>query len=531
MSTALKLLVGVVAARVNAHSSVMRRILGLDTDLSDFGDDDVDKQLEAQVAPDGSISGSSVLRKPWDAKESHQELLWQRRQRVARAAKESTVRRQQQAKVEQVKVDLNADINKPVVLIYDTANISKFSTSNQRVGKGVEASTVDAGEEAVRNLLTQIGAAGWPFQVVGSTNSACKDSAACKKLMLHAINVTRFSTPTHDLGTASEALAKGLDEFKDWTEGLLENAFGRTGGTKDLKKDLGPEDPIDSGQGWSDMVDYIKRMFGNDADEGSSILERIKKDVFGLSEWRGWGTKVVMLGKELRKFDPKQLVIVPDSRDVIVNTAPGGMKKLAENFFKMTVNHPHAVVASADASCCNAAMNVAGQPGTFILQNHTRHKRACSSGFGNCVHTGDGGDAPWKSFFHKLANDRGYEHARFPYLNGHLLVGRAEDILRLYRYMQINSEEDDIAIMSEAIYRRPEMIMLDYEQKLFGTNNWNNEHPWHHHHAATAGGCLYDWEIPEGSHVGHFKSLVTGHAPLFIHNSGNFYHCYKKIRT
>jgi hypothetical protein len=239
----------------------------------------------------------------------------------------------------------------------------------------------------------------------------------------------------------------------------------------------------------------------------------------------------VTLIKELKKMDEKQLVIVPDSRDVLINTIPGGMKSFVESFKKMTAKQPRAVIVSADANCCVAAMNHAGAPGMFILDDGTRWERACTSGFGDCLHKGASGDAHWKKYFDQLARDHGYDHARFPYLNGQVLAGRVGDLLRMYEFLQIDPEEDDQALLSEAIYRRPDMLVLDYEQRLFGTNSWNDEHPWHHHHAAKESGCLYDWEQPDApAAVGFFKSRVTGHAPLFIHTSGQFVNCYKKIQ-
>lgn len=249
------------------------------------------------------------------------------------------------------------------------------------------------------------------------------------------------------------------------------------------------------------------------------------------TKWEGWGSKVLTLITKLQKLDQKQLVIIPDSRDVLVNTAPGGMKTFVKSFKKVTAKHPGAVVASADANCCVAAMNNAGAPGMFILADGTRWERACTSGFGDCVHKGDAGDMKWKTYFDKLAKDHGYDHARFPYLNGQVLAGRAGDLLQVYKFLQIDAEEDDQALLSEAIYRRPKQIVLDYEQRLFGTNSWNDEHPWHHHHAAKESGCLYDWEKTNTiGGIGHFRSRVTGHAPLFIHTSGKFFDCYKKIQ-
>jgi len=247
------------------------------------------------------------------------------------------------------------------------------------------------------------------------------------------------------------------------------------------------------------------------------------------TQWAGWGSKVLALIEELKSLDRKQLVIVPDSRDVLINTAPGGMQAFVTEFTKLVANHSNAVVAAGDANCCVAAMNQAERPGHLIAGDGSRRTKACTSGFGDCVHKGEEGDKHWKTYFDKLATKRGYDHARFPYLNGQVLAGRAGDLLRVYEFLQIDAEEDDQALLSEAIYRRPNWLVLDYEQRLFGTNSWSDDHPWHHHHAVKESGCLYDWE-QSGNGIGHFKSRVTGHAPLFIHTSGQFFNCYKKLQ-
>jgi len=259
-----------------------------------------------------------------------------------------------------------------------------------------------------------------------------------------------------------------------------------------------------------------------DAEEGpeqvSHLLEQVQtigwknKLVGAGSTWQGWGSKLMSMMEELRKLDSKEFVIVSDSHDVFVNTAPGGMKHFLKNFQELTGDHPGAVVVGAEGSCCAAAMNLAGGPGKLIGEDGSRTQYSCSSGIGDCLHKGPEFDQPWTAFFKEVAEKRGHKDAPFPYLNAGILAGYAGDIVRVYEFLQAKPQEDDQALLSEAMYRRPDWIVVDYQQRLFGSNSQQ--------------GCQYDWEKATADNIGHFINSKTGFAPLFIQTSGHFMDCY-----
>lgn len=258
-----------------------------------------------------------------------------------------------------------------------------------------------------------------------------------------------------------------------------------------------------------------------DSEHVSHLLEQVqtigwKSKLVGVgSAWQGWGSKLTAMLDEIKKLDPKEFIIVADPHDILVNTAPGGIKAFAKNFQEVTANHPGAIVIAADGSCCAAAMNQVGAPGHLIAQNGDRTKFSCSSGIGDCLHKGAERDQPWKTFFKEIAEKRGFKNAPFPYLNAGILAGYGGDIVRVYELLKAKPQEDDQALLSEAMHRRPDWLVVDYEQRLFGSNGQQ--------------GCQYDWHAATDDNMGHFRNHVTNSTPLFIQTSGQFMECYLAI--
>lgn len=256
-----------------------------------------------------------------------------------------------------------------------------------------------------------------------------------------------------------------------------------------------------------------------------SQLEAVKWPymmIGGGTTWEGWCSKVPLITAELDKLNPDQLVIISDARDVLVNPVPGGKEDFGKRFkerFEKDGWDPSPLVVNAEGDCCVAAMNVAGGPGTFIDKKGNRKSRSCTSGYGKCLHRGKDYDSKWEEFFKNEAKKRGFAETKFPYLNAGMLVGRAKSIKLVYEWIQATPEEDDQALLSEVFAVKPKWQKLDYEQALFGTNRWI---------MGADEGCLYDWEKnPDGT--GQFKNKITGETPHFIHTSGKFWDCYKKL--
>lgn len=242
------------------------------------------------------------------------------------------------------------------------------------------------------------------------------------------------------------------------------------------------------------------------------------------TQWEGWCSKINILVDELRLLNPEQLVVVSDARDVLLNPVKGGKEDFAKRYKEThetnaALDHSPVVIA-AEGDCCVAALNLLEEPGRMInATSGERLERSCTSGYGKCLHHGEEFDKKWEEFFKGEAKKRGHAGTMFPYLNAGMIVGRAKDIKRVYEYIQATPEEDDQALLSEVLFAKPDWQDLDYEQKLFGTNRWV---------AGVDEGCLYDWqENVDGT--GSFKNRATGETPHFIHTSGRFWDCYKRL--
>jgi len=267
-----------------------------------------------------------------------------------------------------------------------------------------------------------------------------------------------------------------------------------------------------------DTIAQMEESSSTDSEQVILLQEQVSavgwtnKVVGAGSKWQGWGSKLTAMLEELRKLDPQEFVIISDSRDVVVNTAPGGMRAFLKNFKALTGDRPGAVVVSSEGSCCAAAMNVVGEPGKLIGPDGSRSQRSCSSGIGDCLHRGPEFDLSWKTFFKEIAENRGFKNTPFPYLNAGILAGYAGDVVRVYEFLQVQPREDDQALLSEAMYRRPDWFVVDYDQRMLGSNSQQ--------------GCQYEWHTATDLKVGYFRNRATGWAPLFIQTSGHFTECY-----
>merc|ERR1719456_681815 len=96
-------------------------------------------------------------------------------------------------------------------------------------------------------------------------------------------------------------------------------------------------------------------------------------------QWKGWGSKVHALLPHLRRMDPEQLVVISDSRDVLLNsmgegTAGRGPADFKARFDQLVQDNPGAVVVGSEADCCVAAMTLSETrtPGSLIDESGNR---------------------------------------------------------------------------------------------------------------------------------------------------------------
>jgi hypothetical protein len=278
--------------------------------------------------------------------------------------------------------------------------------------------------------------------------------------------------------------------------------------------------------------------------------------IFGQNvRYDGFGTKfmtVLPILHSMMNRNPDSLVVITDSRDVLINHRhyhpPGHRQKEATMMFKddtiakhfrrafhdLTVHYPGSIVVSAEAQCCVSALTHVRPGGYFNHMDGTRKAKACASGTASCLWAGDDQATPWKSFMEDLMMDRmtttRYQRSKGMmqyddmYLNAGLVVGKVADLIRIIENIDIESTEDDQAVLTDYMYHHPTTVLLDYAQTLFGNNRretdvWNKED-----------GCIFDYRN-NSSDSRQLIHKITENSPVFIHSPGGFYECHDKLST
>jgi hypothetical protein len=264
--------------------------------------------------------------------------------------------------------------------------------------------------------------------------------------------------------------------------------------------------------------------------EHTTILEEQVAHIPGITAvvvghgttFEGFGSKYEAIIPALRNMDSDTLVVLSDSRDVLINHPWSSQERadgitvgeeFANAFNAVTESYSGAVVASAEAQCCVGALTYA-TPGDYFDEDGHRKGRACASGHSPCLWNGDEKAIPWENFMKDLAMSK-VEKGNDLYLNAGLIAGRAGDLLRVVETADFEVHEDDQAVLTDFMYRRPNELILDYNQMLFG----NNRHDVH--------GCVFHAETSD-------KRLIhteTGATPLFIHSPGGYVSCHESLAS
>ncbi|KAI2500296.1 glycosyl transferase [Fragilaria crotonensis] len=251
--------------------------------------------------------------------------------------------------------------------------------------------------------------------------------------------------------------------------------------------------------------------------EKASKQAPIETTTFGAGvHFTGWGDKYVHIRDMLQTMSDDALIVVSDSRDVLLNIpdnveAANVVSHFVSTFKTMTENVGDAVVMSAESQCCVSAMSHASPLDYFDPISGERIGRACNSGESSCPYEGGFDINAWKTFMSELAYKKTGRYHESSFLNAGIFAGTARNIIRLLDRVKIGPTEDDQAVMSGFLYHDPEALVLDYENELFGVA----ERP-----KGLEQGCIFFKDIDNV-----LIHSVTKTSPLIIHTPGKFYSC------
>lgn len=232
-------------------------------------------------------------------------------------------------------------------------------------------------------------------------------------------------------------------------------------------------------------------------------------------KWNGWGSKAKHVSSKLAEVHPERLVAILDSRDVLFNSLnKDSIKKFVKEYANIVKDNEQAIVIGAESQCCVSAMTHA-KPGSFLNDDMTRTDiEACNSGDIDCVHRGTEHQKPWEHAMQKMAKENGATSENI-YVNAGIIVGKAKNIIAVYEILNMKETEDDQALFTELMLKRPDLIMLDYDQKLIGNSIWTKG----------MDGCIFDWNDDQNAFV-HRKTQTS---PVLLHFQGKFYECYENV--
>jgi hypothetical protein len=186
------------------------------------------------------------------------------------------------------------------------------------------------------------------------------------------------------------------------------------------------------------------------------------RQIWGENNWK----EIAVL---LQQTHPEDIIVVGDSRrDASTNFLYRPLAAFKKHFAEMTKDFSDAIVAAATIDCCVNALSHLDLGGLFNENATSRTSRTCNSSVDSCPWDEDGKGQEWQSFMKDLAANQRGSLSQTVYLDAGFLVGTASNLFRIIELADIQSSEDATAVLTDLMFRRPELVLLDYEQRLFG---------------------------------------------------------------
>jgi len=254
------------------------------------------------------------------------------------------------------------------------------------------------------------------------------------------------------------------------------------------------------------------------------------------SPWKGFGSKANGFMKEVERMlftEPKRIVVYIDASDVVANGSPEQFKRefeAASRARKETIIDGKSVaienvmMASSEINCCVEPMFI-HSPGTFLDANDLRDpdRRPLHP----CKREDMKQDIAdkWINELKKIQRLYvGDSENPFFVLNAGMFAGRAEDIVRIIKRVNMEDREDDQAMLTEYYLKaHGSQMLIDYDNLLF--SNSNPLHAKFRPKDDRANGCFFTWN--EGTR--QWTNDITNTRPVFIQTPAGYWGCYDKL--
>jgi Glycosyl transferase family 90/Stf0 sulphotransferase len=173
----------------------------------------------------------------------------------------------------------------------------------------------------------------------------------------------------------------------------------------------------------------------------------------------------------LNGLPPNAIVILSNGKDASLNphirssdsffTAISELRKTLRDTLP-----PDAVLVSVSSDCCSLAMHHT-RLGSLFDTNGQRSARTCRTGECTSIPENDYATKEWNEYMKQQSIKHGHDQVDSIYLDGTIIAGTVQNMLALIRDVDALPWEDDRAVLSDFMYRYPNRVMLDYDQKIF----------------------------------------------------------------
>jgi hypothetical protein len=223
----------------------------------------------------------------------------------------------------------------------------------------------------------------------------------------------------------------------------------------------------------------------------------------------GPGTKFRAALPTLESMSPNSIVVLSQGHEGSVNhhirdlsTFYTELAKLRQSLANLNREYPGAVLVSASSECCSKAMQQL-EPGALFHAKHGKRKaRTCEGN--ECESNASENKADmWKRFMKERSTQLSTQSNSI-YLEGSFVAGTVADMIRFIRELDMNPLEDDRAVLTDYMYRHPEKLVLDYDNRVFGQR---------------FDGVLSKMDVTCSQKPSPENAFIQTESPLFLHHA------------